>query len=343
VSNCCNSSIAHVDSGLTRKDRLGMFMCRISNRRRSNYVVDPGLYAVGSPGNLSPIFVSANYKFSFDILRLSVRGIDCYILVLDTKGVNVWCAAGKGTFGTDELVSRIKSTQLADAVQHRRIIVPQLGAVGVAGYEVKERTGFTVVFGPVDAKDIPEFLNSKMKATKEMRRIRFNWKDRIVLTPMELVPASKWIFLILAVLFILGGLDRSGILFRPAFEALKYTGTALLAGLVCGGFLGPLLLPLLPFRSFALKGLFIGLLYPIVLSAAFFPSDEENIFLFAAACIAAPAISSYITVNFTGSSTVTGISGVEKELKTAMPLYKASAVAVSILVLVGLFKNWAFF
>jgi len=34
-------------------------------------------------------------------------GRNLWILILDTKGVNVWCAAGKGTFGTEELVFRI--------------------------------------------------------------------------------------------------------------------------------------------------------------------------------------------------------------------------------------------
>ena len=68
------------------------------------YKVDPGLYAVGRPTVESPVLVSANYKLSFDRLRSQLTGLDAWMLVLDTHGVNVWCSAGKGTFGTDEIV-----------------------------------------------------------------------------------------------------------------------------------------------------------------------------------------------------------------------------------------------
>ena len=77
--------------------------------RRGKHRVTPGLYALGSPTPESPVFVSANYTLSFDALRSSLAGVDGYILVLDTHGINVWCAAGKGTFGTDELVNRSRS------------------------------------------------------------------------------------------------------------------------------------------------------------------------------------------------------------------------------------------
>ena len=109
---------------------------------RMNYKVKQGLYAVGNPDKKSNIFVSANFKLSFDLLRKALSGIDAWILVLDTKGINVWCAAGKGTFGTKELTYRIKAHELEKLVDHRTIIVPQLGAVGVSAHEVKSKTGF---------------------------------------------------------------------------------------------------------------------------------------------------------------------------------------------------------
>ena len=75
--------------------------------KRMRHIVQPGLYALGSPNPDSPVFVTANYTLSFDALRSALPGWDAFILVLDTKGVNVWCAAGEHTFGTAELVSRI--------------------------------------------------------------------------------------------------------------------------------------------------------------------------------------------------------------------------------------------
>jgi hypothetical protein len=150
-----------------------------------------GLYAVGKPDHTSPVLVSANYKLTFDALRKELSGLDCWILILDTKGINVWCAAGKGTFGTDELVGRISKTGLSEIVSHRKLVLPQLGAPGVSAYEVTKQTGFSVVYGPVRAKDIKAFLDSGFKATEEMRTVKFTMWDRLVLTPVELVAAAK--------------------------------------------------------------------------------------------------------------------------------------------------------
>src|SRR4030042_1257472 len=87
-------------------DRWGHIRSRMS-AFRMNYAINPGLYAIGTPDADSDIFVSANYKFSFDILRRELMGINGWILVLDTKGINLWCAAGKANLRTDALVRRI--------------------------------------------------------------------------------------------------------------------------------------------------------------------------------------------------------------------------------------------
>src|SRR5512136_1464237 len=132
----------HLTTGtLTSANRWDHFLARVGFRRGAHRV-EPGLYALGQPSAESPVFVTANYTLSFDALRAALKGRDAYILVLDTQGINVWCAAGKGTFGTDELVRRIEATGLRDVVDHRVLILPQLGAPGVALHEVKKRTTF---------------------------------------------------------------------------------------------------------------------------------------------------------------------------------------------------------
>ena len=112
-------------SDLRLTDRWIHFMARLGINR-GKHRVNPGLYALGNPTADSPVFVTANYALSFDVLRSSLYGIDCFILVLDTKGINVWCAAGKGTFGTEELAYRIEVTSLNQVVKHRKLILPQL-------------------------------------------------------------------------------------------------------------------------------------------------------------------------------------------------------------------------
>ena len=151
--------IRAVQSRLTSADYLDHFLARVGINRM-HHRVTPGLYALGNPTSESPVFVTANYTLSFDALRSALPGIDGYILVLDTQGVNVWCAAGEGTFGTDELVRRIEACQLNEVVSQRLLILPQLGAPGIAAHEIRKRSGFKVEYGPVRAADLPEYLKT---------------------------------------------------------------------------------------------------------------------------------------------------------------------------------------
>src|SRR5665647_1806708 len=163
--------IMQTSTELTVSDILGTWKARWGINRM-NYKVEPGLYSIGKPDSNSPVLVTANYKMSFDMLRNELNGIDAWILVLDTKGINVWCAAGKGTFGTRELQDRISIVQLEKVVSHRTLILPQLAAPGISAHEILKDSGFKVVYGPVKAMDVKEFINSGMKATSEMRTVR---------------------------------------------------------------------------------------------------------------------------------------------------------------------------
>lgn len=326
-------AIPVVSTDLSRSDYWQHVKCRIS-AFRNNFTVDPGLYAVGAPDKTSDVFVSANYKLSFDILRKALQGLNAWVIVLDTKGINVWCAAGKGTFGTDELVQRISITELDRFVDHRRIIVPQLGAPGIIAHEVKKSSGFKVCYGPVRAEDIHAYISAGYQATREMRTVTFPLIDRLILTPMEINPAMKkyypWYAVIILSIF---GLQPGGIFFR---EALAGGLPFLLLGLISiitGALVTPVLLPFIPFRSFAAKGWIIGML-AVFLSITFIPVFRYlNMLLFIAAFLFFPLASSYIALQFTGSSTFTGMSGVKKELKISIPLY-ISGLAVSLILLI---------
>ncbi len=314
--------VACVESALTFGDRLGGWKVRW-NIGRMSYKVDPGLYALGHPDEDSPVFVSANFKMSFDVLRKSLRpGRSGWILVLDTEGINVWCAAGKGTFGTKELVERIASSGLGKVVKHRRLIVPQLGAPGVCAGEVQKLSGFKVVYGPVGAKDLPDFLDSGMKAGAGMRIKTFETGERLSLVPVEVVHAVKTLLPALPVIFVLSGFGG-----RTAFvsNALRFGGATLigfLAAIASGCVLTPLLLPWLPGKAFSLKGLWPG----IVVAAVFLYIRDglwglhgAGAIEIAAWMLIIPAFSAYLAMNFTGCSTFTSLSGVKKEMKWAFP------------------------
>jgi hypothetical protein len=277
-----------------------------------------------------------------DLLRRELAGLDAWILVLDTKGINVWCAAGKGTFGTDELVRRLRAARLAELVRHRRLVLPQLGAPGIQAHQVKEQTGFAVSFGPIRAGDLPAYLRAGLKATPAMRAVRFGFLDRLELTPMELVPALKrlpWLLLGLALLF---GLRPEGILFRQLLVDGWPFALLGLAMVVAGAFLTPVLLPLLPFRSFALKGWVVGAVLTAGFLLLFRRVIQANLFLAPLTVFLFPAPSSFLALNFTGSTPFTGLSGVRKELRYALPLYIASLALTAAASILYLIHKWGF-
>ncbi len=313
--------LPQVSSSLTWADRLGTFKARWGVGRM-NYTVEPGLYALGKPGEKSPVLVTANYKMSFDKLREALPGRDAWILVLDTKGVNVWCASGKGTFGSKELVSRIQSTGLDQIVSHRELILPQLSGPGVAAHLVTKLSGFRVIYGPIRAKDLPAFLENGLKATPKMRLKTFTLAERLVLVPMEIVGALRPTLVVLPILFLLAFLGRAGEGWTQAAHHGLSSVLAMLVAIFSGAVLTPLLLPWVPGRAFSLKGTIVG----FVAALALFSSSWGNWTAVGGRLetlgwfLLIPALSAFLAMNFTGASTYTSLSGVRKEMRWALPL-----------------------
>ena len=312
--------IPTVSTTLELKDYLGAIKVRWGIGR-NNYKVEPGLYKVGKPNSESDVFVSANYKLSFDSLRKNLTNIDAWILVIDTKGVNVWCAAGKKTFSTENIIKSIKSTSLEQIVKHRKIIVPQLGAPGVAAHEVKDRSGFRVIYGPVRANDIKPFIEANYRTTPAMRKVNFTLKERAKLIPVDFMYGKYKLLIAVGLILLLSGIDATGFSFSKILETSLFPVLSILGGYVAGIVVAPLLLPYTPFRAFALKGAFWGILSSLVIKQFFQISNLEFVAMgFIGVCIA-----SFVTMNFTGSSTYTSLSGVKKEMKWAIPFQIAFA------------------
>ncbi len=321
-------TIPQVSSELTNADTWGTIRVRI-NVGRMDYKVDPGLYALGCPDDKSHVLVSANYKLSFDTLRSSLKGLNAWILVLDTKGVNVWCAAGKGAFSTEELVRRIKFTGVEKIVSHRNLIVPQLGAPGIAAYEVRRRSGFKVTFGPVRSQDLPAFIEAGLKATPHMRTITFSTAERLVLAPVEFISAMKNAIIAIPIFALLGMIGGMGGYWDNLMNHGMLSSIGLLIGVFAGAILGPALLPWIPGRAFALKGLLIGTVVAIALLLVWNsgPSGRTATLENFAWLILIPVIASYYSMIFTGASTYTSLSGVKKEMRWAVPLQITAVVA----------------
>lgn len=306
-----------VDSRLTAADRLAAWKARWGIDRMA-YRLKPGLYALGEPSAAAPVFVTSNYKLSFDALRCGLNGLCAWLLVLDTRGINVWCAAGKGTFGTLELARSIKETGLEKLVSHRTVILPQLGAPGVSAHKAKAITGFTAVYGPARAEDLPEFLRLGNRATPAMRRVRFNFRDRMVLAPVQLVYFARYFAPAAALLWLAG---------------LRTDAALTLLALLAGSLAVPALLPWLPGRSFAVKSAAAGLLAVL----AFGWLAGLSLFSLCARALIYGAAASFVGLDFTGASTYTSLSGVKKEMRVALPAQALAFAAGAALLAAGKF------
>jgi acetyl-CoA decarbonylase/synthase complex subunit gamma len=320
--------VPYVDAFWTWRDYLGAMAMRWGVGRE-RYQMEPGLYAVGQPNNASPLLATANYKLSFDLLRRALHGLDVWVMVVDTGGINVWCAAGKGSFGTEEVIKRLVAVDAKRVVNHSTLILPQLAALGVAAHEVQRQSGFKVVYGPVRALDLPVFLRDGCRVTGAMRQVTFTLRERLAVVPVEVVQRFIQALWIMLGFFLVAGVGSQG--WRLALD--QWTG---IAGIVWFAFLNgivltPVLLPFLPGRSFAIKGAETGLLTGGLLWLFRRYSFEEGTavsLLIVAAC-------SFLGLMFTGSTPYTSASGVRREIRWAIPLQVAASVAGIVLWLVA--------
>lgn len=315
-----------ISSEITISDRVGSWKARWGIGRLS-YIVPPGLYAMGAPDRNSEVIVTANYKMTYDLVRKTLVGRSLWILVLETYGINVWCAAGKGTFGTGELVRRVERTGLSGIVDHRRLILPLFGAAGVKGGEVQKRSGFKVAFSTIRIEDLPEYLDSGVVSPRA-KELTFTALERLVLTPIEIVTALRKGLPVLAVTMLAAGFYQGSF----NLSAMLLAAIAFVAAVFAGAFVSPLLLPWLPTRSFAIKGAFAGIVTAgLFASAAAIGSTLQVVALL----LLFAAFSSFLMLNFTGSTPYTSRSGVKFEMKYALPLQLLSVMAGIVLFIIG--------
>jgi len=326
--------VPKIKTRLDRRDLLGSFGVRV-RFGRNDYKVAPGLYAWGRPDSNSIVLVTSNYKLSFDTLRKEMADMNAWLLVLDTRGINVWCAAGKKNFSSEEVINQVKNTNLEKIVSHRKLILPQLSATGVSALRVKKGCGFEVIWGPVRARDIKAFLSARYQADKSMRLVTFTLPERLVLTPVEITQAAKPLLLVLLIMFILSGIGPGIFSLTDLWHRGLIAAVSVILGVVSGTVFTPALLPWVPFRAFSLKGAVTGLFFGLVLIILYF--HPMNLLSSLALLLLIVTLSSYLAMNFTGCTPYTSPSGVEKEMRRAIPWLSAAAVLGLIIWVVSAF------
>lgn len=140
-----------------------------------------GLYTLGNPKRDSPVILTGNYILTVAVVKKALRGIDAYLIVSNSRGINVWCAATGGHFTNHSIISSLKVTNIESLVDHKNVILPQLAATGIERKEILKHTGWKITWGPVDIHDLPKFIENNYNSTTEMRMTKFKLKQRIEL------------------------------------------------------------------------------------------------------------------------------------------------------------------
>jgi len=149
-----------------------------------------GLVKIGNPDRNSPVLLTCNYHLTVERVKRALRGIDAYLLLANSRGINVWCASAGGLFTDHDVISVLKTSGIEELVDHRDLILPQLAATGVEFKVIGKKTGWKVYWGPVRANDIPAFIKDKLEKTPVMREIGFPLMQRIEMAVAWAFPIS---------------------------------------------------------------------------------------------------------------------------------------------------------
>ena len=293
---------------------------------RSPHHVEPGLYCIGRPGPDSPALVTANYTLSFDILRRDLGGRDCWILVLETDGMNVACGARTGSFGTDELIVRVQKTRLQQVLRHRALILPRLGAQAVNRQEVRSHTGFDILSGPVRSEDVSSYIARGNIATPEMCTVRFSFRDRLSLSLAEIV-RSLLLFPVFAFgALIAAGLGPDGVSLGRAWLGVWPLFALGLGSICAGSLIVPAALPFIPFRAFWVKGWLTGAVVTAALLHGAGLARGMDLLLIGACWLFFPAASAALGLRFSGAAPADFAADARREIRRAWPFFAAAAL-----------------
>lgn len=146
-----------------------------------------GLFRFGKPDANSPVLVSGNWLYIVEKLKKKLKDKDCYLLVADSAGINIWCASGVGDFNEHKIADAVNSTGLKDVVNHQTLILPQLCAVGVDRDILEKECSFKAKWGPANLEDLDEFFNNNLTVTDKMRFVKWPLKENIYIAIGKLV------------------------------------------------------------------------------------------------------------------------------------------------------------
>ena len=130
---------------------------------------DPGLFQIGEPGDMAPIFVTSNYRLTKIPVEIDIKGanIDSWLLVVDSEGIGIESAVAGGQFNATAIAEAVKEFNAFDKVKHRVLIIPGMAA-RLSGALEDEADAYVVV-GPRDSSGVKKFYDTQWDPEKFMK------------------------------------------------------------------------------------------------------------------------------------------------------------------------------
>ncbi len=147
-----------------------------------------GLVRIGNPDRSSPVLLTGNFTLTVRRLRDTLDRVDAWLLVANSNGINVWCAAGGGHLTHHDVISVVRTSGIADCVDHRDLVLPQLAATGVERRPIEAATGWRTHWGPARLDDLPALLARGGPVHRHERRMRFPLWERLEMASIWLLP-----------------------------------------------------------------------------------------------------------------------------------------------------------
>ncbi len=230
--------------------------------------IEPGIYKSGNPDEKSPIIVTANYEFTYIKVMRDLKGLDAWVLCVDSNGINVWCAARGNDFGNKQLLEAIEATGIKNIAKKKTLLLPQLSAGGIAIPQLpknSEKFPFRVRYGPVWSKSIPQFLDENpAQKPDRMKLAKFTLYHRIRAGVTHITFLFRKIFILPLIALVL--------LFSILtwFNKLWWVGEISL-WIITANIIVALLFPISRFtRKFMFKGIFFGIINILLLGGLSF-------------------------------------------------------------------------
>ena len=283
--------------------------------------IEPGIYQSGSPTRQSPIIVTTNYEYTYFKVMNDLKGIDAWVLCVDSNGINVWCAARGGNFGNTQLIEAVRATGIQHLVDHRLLILPQLAAGGIAIPQLPQTFLFKIRYGPIWSKYLKSYLKTMpSRKPEDMRVAKFNFKKRLeagvthatfLLRKFVLIPAIL-LTLALVILFII-----NLFFLQPIYLQLLETVGWIFLSILITNMVIALIFPLVDFtRSFIKKGFYLGAVSSLV-SMVLFWVFFQSLMLSIANLIYSFWIGYFSTMSFSGYT----MASSPREIKAEYPKF----------------------